>query len=143
MYHHILYSLPQLVLDRITDIINAVEPLSDAYQALKSRLLKEYEVSAFKRILQLNTISVLAGKSRSDLLTSLLKLCPTGEQGAGDAAVQAHVLLTPAPVGPTRPATSRDPAAAGDGSAGRWPRCRWTAGWPPHRSGRGAGGCGP
>jgi len=53
MYHHVLYSLPQPVLDRIADMLAAAEPPSDAFQRLKERLLQEYQVSAFKRMSRL------------------------------------------------------------------------------------------
>ena len=82
MYHHILYSLAQPVLDRISDFLDAVEPRSDAYQGLKDRLLKKYEVSAFKHIPRLKAIPPLSGKSPPDLLTAMLKLCPPRDQGA-------------------------------------------------------------
>ena len=81
MYHHVLYCLPQPVLDRVADLLADAEPPSNAYQQLKERLLQEYEVSAFKRIPHLLATPPLGGQSPSDLLTAMLKLCPKAEQG--------------------------------------------------------------
>ena len=81
MYHHVLYSLPQPVLDRVADMLATAEPPSNAFQRLKERLLQEYQVSAFKRMARLRVTPPLGGETPSDLLTAMLKLCPPGEEG--------------------------------------------------------------
>ena len=80
MYHHVLYSLPQPVLDRVADMLATAEPLPNAFQRLKERLLQEYQVSAFKRMARLRATPPLGGETPSDLLTAMLKLCPPGEE---------------------------------------------------------------
>jgi hypothetical protein len=97
IYHHVLYSLPQMVLDRVADMLAAAEPPSDAYQRLKERLLQEYQVSAFKRVPRLRLMPPLGGGDAVGSPHRHVEIVPP--RGEGNRALQRDVLLPPAPVG--------------------------------------------
>jgi hypothetical protein len=77
-FMNVLGSLPEQVVRSVNDLLRGPAP-PDAYTQLKARLLAAHGLTEFQRMEKLVSSQGLGGQKPSELLASMLQLCPAGE----------------------------------------------------------------
>ena len=77
-FMNVLGALPEQVVRSVNNLLRGLTP-PDAYTQLKGRLLASHGLTEFQRMEKLVSTQGLGGQKPSELLASMLQLCPAGE----------------------------------------------------------------
>ena len=77
-FYLVLSALPEATARSVADLLRGPPP-PDAYTVLRRRLLASHSLTEYHRLEQLHTTQGLGGQRPSELLTSMVQLCPAGE----------------------------------------------------------------
>jgi len=79
MFDHLLSALPEDVISSVLDILEEVGE-EEPYSILKERLLETHVLSDFEKLELLFKVPSLGARKPSQLLTSMLEVCPANEE---------------------------------------------------------------
>jgi hypothetical protein len=80
-YYMVLNALPETTVDLIADLVEGALP-EDPYEQLKARLLLAHQLTDYQKVEKLSQIPPLGAQKPSELLASMLKLFPRGQEGS-------------------------------------------------------------
>ena len=85
-YCHLLAALPREAFRMVAHLVEQEQEAADAdenlYAQLKAALVSSHVMSNYRRIELLTTVEPLGGRRPSELLASMLELCPRGEEAS-------------------------------------------------------------
>ena len=80
-YYHVLNALPEDTVDLVADLVEGELP-GDPYTQLKRRLFAAHTLTDYQKVEQLNALPPLGSQKPSELLASIMKLCPRGTESS-------------------------------------------------------------
>jgi hypothetical protein len=79
-YLCLIAALPRDAFRMVAHIVEQEDQADDAYEQLKAALVSSHTMSDYQRIELLSKVEPLGGRKPSDLLATMLELCPRGHE---------------------------------------------------------------